>query len=171
MNLIKIRPSEINKTSFELIGKDWMLITAKKGEKVNTMTASWGGFGVMWNKDVAYIVLRPQRYTKEFIDNSETFSLTFFDETYKKQLGYLGSVSGREENKIEKSGLTLCDINGMPTFNEAKLIINCRKLLKNEFLPENFYDKELMETNYPNKDYHTLYIGEIIEVYENKKEN
>ena len=83
MNLIKINPEQIGKTPFELIGKDWMLITAQNGEKTNTMTASWGGFGVMWNKNVAYIVLRPQRYTKEFIDNSETFSLTFFDEKYK----------------------------------------------------------------------------------------
>ena len=150
---------------FKLIGKDWMLITAKKGEEVNTMTASWGGLGVMWNKNVAYIVLRPQRYTKEFVDNSENFSLTFFDETYKKQLAYLGSVSGREENKIEKSGLTLCDIDGVPGFNEAKLTIVCKKLLKSEFLPENFFDEQIKNDNYPNKDYHTLYIGEIIDVY------
>jgi len=165
MEFKKIKPEEISKTPFELIGKDWMLITAKKGEEVNTMTASWGGLGVMWNKNVAYIVLRPQRYTKEFVDNSENFSLTFFDETYKKQLAYLGSVSGREENKIEKSGLTLCDIDGVPGFNEAKLTIVCKKLLKSEFLPENFFDEQIKNDNYPNKDYHTLYIGEIVDVY------
>jgi len=165
MNLKKIKPEEISKTPFELIGKDWMLITAKKGEQVNTMTASWGGLGVMWNKNVVYIVLRPQRYTKEFIDNSATFSLTFFDEVYKKQLAYLGSVSGRDENKIEKSGLTLCDIDDVPSFDEAKLTVVCKKLLKSEFLPENFFDDKLREENYPNKDYHTLYIAEIMDVY------
>lgn len=165
MEFKKISSEQINKTPFELIGKDWMLITAKKGESVNTMTASWGGLGVMWNKNVVYIVLRPQRYTKEFIDNSENFSLAFFDEIYKKQLAYLGSVSGRDENKIEKSGLTLCDFGGVPGFNEAKLIIVCKKLLKSEFLPENFYDEQIKNDNYPNKDYHTLYIGEIINIY------
>ena len=87
----KISAEEIGKTPFELIGKDWMLVTAQKPDgSVNTMTASWGGLGVMWGKNVAFAVIRPQRYTKEFIDNGERFSLTFFPEQYKKELGYLG---------------------------------------------------------------------------------
>jgi hypothetical protein len=82
--LNEIKPELIEQNPFKLIGQDWMLITAEKDGKVNTMTASWGGFGVMWAKNVAYIVMRPQRYTKEFVDNSDTFSLTFFDSSYKK---------------------------------------------------------------------------------------
>ena len=86
---------------FTKIGKEWMLITAGDEKKANTMTASWGGVGVLWGKNVVYIFVRDTRYTKEFIDNGETFSLTFLDESNKGALKYLGAVSGRDENKIE----------------------------------------------------------------------
>ncbi len=160
-NFIEINPDELDKSPFKLIGKDWMLITAKKDDKVNTMTASWGGLGVMWGKDVAYIVVRPQRYTKEFIDNAENFSLTFFDDSFKKQLSYLGSVSGKNEDKISKSNLTIIDLNRTPYFEEGKMSIICKKLYAQEFKPECFIDTNLDEKWYPNKDYHTLYIAEI----------
>lgn len=160
-NFIEINPDELDKSPFKLIGKDWMLITAKKNDKVNTMTASWGGLGVMWGKDVAYIVVRPQRYTKEFIDNAENFSLTFFDDSFKKQLSYLGSVSGKNEDKISKSNLTIIDLNRTPYFEEGKMSIICKKLYAQEFKPECFIDTNLDEKWYPNKDYHTLYIAEI----------
>lgn len=160
-NFMEINPDELDKSPFKLIGKDWMLITAKKNDKVNTMTASWGGLGVMWGKDVAYIVVRPQRYTKEFIDNAENFSLTFFDDSFKKQLSYLGSVSGKNEDKISKSNLTIIDLNRTPYFEEGKMSIICKKLYAQEFKPECFIDTNLDEKWYPNKDYHTLYIAEI----------
>lgn len=160
-NFIEINPDELDKSPFKLIGKDWMLITAKKNDKVNTMTASWGGLGVMWGKDVAYIVVRPQRYTKEFIDNAENFSLTFFDDSFKKQLSYLGSVSGKNEDKISKSNLTIIDLNRTPYFEEGKMSIICKKLYAQEFKPECFIDTNLDEKWYPSKDYHTLYIAEI----------
>ena len=99
------------KTPFEMIGKDWMLITAQKDGKVNTMTASWGGMGVIWNKNVAFVFIRPSRYTKEFVDNTDSFSLSFFGEEYKDKLTYLGRTSGRDENKIEKAGLTVTHVN------------------------------------------------------------
>lgn len=100
---------------FTLIGKQWMLITAEKDGKVNTMTASWGGLGEIWEQSAAYIVVRPQRYTKEFLDAADTFSLTFFEESYRKTLSYLGTVSGREEDKIAKPGLTIAH-SGVPLF-------------------------------------------------------
>lgn len=98
----EISPSELKKTPFEMIGKDWMLVTAGNHNKVNTMTASWGGLGVMWGKDVAFTVIRPQRYTKEFIDREETVSLSFYNENYRKQLSLFGSVSGRDRDKISE---------------------------------------------------------------------
>ena len=86
-----VAPEDFDQSVFRLIGKEWMLVTAKNQEgKVNTMTASWGGLGVMWGKNVAVTVLRPQRYTKEFIDQSESFTLSFYDDTFKKDLSYLG---------------------------------------------------------------------------------
>ena len=100
---------------FTLIGKQWMLITAEKDGKVNTMTASWGGLGEIWGQSAAYIVVRPQRYTKEFLDAADTFSLAFFEESHRKTLSYLGTVSGRKEDKIAKSGLTIASYTAAVT--------------------------------------------------------
>ena len=124
----QVKPEELTSNTFELIGKDWMLVTANSNGKVNTMTASWGGLGIMWGKPVAFVVIRPQRYTKEFVDNASTFSLTFFSKEYKKQLSYLGSVSGRDEDKITNSGLTLESADSTPYFAEGKLVLKLKKL-------------------------------------------
>jgi len=125
------------------------------------MTASWGGLGIMWNKNVAYVFLRPQRYTKEFIDATDTFSLSFYNESYRKILSYLGTVSGRDEEKIEKSGLSKASYGNTPYFEEANLVLICKKLYAQQYDPEGFIDETLDEKNYPQKDYHTMYIVEI----------
>ncbi|UZW15084.1 flavin reductase [Clostridium pasteurianum] len=161
---VEIKPEELNKNTFQIIGKDWTLITAQKDTKVNTMTASWGGFGVMWGKNVAHIVLRPQRYTKEFVDNSSTFSLSFLDKSFKDKLTYLGTVSGRDEDKVAKSNLTVEHLDATPYFEEANLVVICKKLYAQEFKPEFFVETDLDEKWYPDKDYHTLYIAEIQKV-------
>lgn len=163
-NFIEIKPEELNKSAFQLIGNEWMLVTAQKDNKVNTMTASWGGFGIMWHKNVVNIVLRPQRYTKEFVDSSDTFSLTFFDKKYKKQLGYLGAVSGRDEDKIAKSNLTVDHIDNTPYFEEANLVLICKKLYAQDFDSKCFIQDGLDEEFYANKDYHTMYIAEVQKV-------
>lgn len=168
-NFKEISVDNFHKNPFELIGKDWMLITAKKGDKINTMTASWGGFGYMWNKNVAYIVVRPQRYTKEFIEYADTFSLTFFDESYRKTLNYLGKTSGRDENKIEISKLTSLSLYDTPYFEEANTVIFCKKLYAQDLKPECFIQKELNEKWYPLSDHHTLYIVEITNIFESSK--
>lgn len=156
---IKINDSHID--PFELKDK-WMLITAKKEDgKVNTMTASWGGFGVMWNKEVVFVVIRPQRYTKEFVDAAESFSLTFFGKEYKKQLGYLGRISGRYEDKIEEAGLTVLEEAGVPYFKEAETAIIVRKLYAQPLAEIFFIDKKPVADWYPEKDFHTLYIAEV----------
>lgn len=162
---IEIKIDELKENPFKLIGKDWMLVTAKRGDKVNTMTASWGGLGIMWGKDVAYIVVRPQRYTKEFIDNSDTFSLTFFDDQYKKTLGYLGKVSGRDEDKIANSNLTINTLENTPYFEEGKVILICQKLYNQQLDPQCFLENGIDEKWYPEKDYHILYIAEIKNIF------
>lgn len=159
-----LKPEALQKNPFSLIGQEWMLVTAQKADKVNTMTAAWGGLGVMWGKNVAFVVIRPGRYTREFIDSAETFSLSFFDGGYKKELGYLGSVSGRDEDKIAKAGLTVTNVQGTPYFEEASLVLVCRKLYNQAMLPDCFVDKASDEKWYPNKDYHILYIAEIEQV-------
>ena len=103
MSFKEIKPEELQKNPFQMIGKEWLLVTAEKDGKANTMTASWGGVGVMWGRNVAFIVIRPQRYTKEFIDASDKLSLSVLDEEYRKTLSYLGSVSGRDEDCQKRS--------------------------------------------------------------------
>lgn len=160
-----IKPEEFHDNPFELIGKQWMLITAEKEGKVNTMTASWGGLGIMWAKNVVFIMVRKSRYTKEMIDGSDSFSLTFLDhQKYGKELGYLGSVSGRDEDKIEKSKLTIERRDGVPFFQEGSKVFICKKLSCQPLTPDNFTMPGIDEQFYNTKDYHDLYIGEIVEI-------
>lgn len=160
----KTDPTALALNPFEAIGKDWFLITAGDASSYNTMTASWGGFGVIWNKNTATVYLRPQRYTKEFIDRSDTFSLTFFEEEHRPTLALCGKKSGRDCDKAAEAGLTPCFDYPAPTFAEGKLVLICKKLYHQELTPDGFAVEEL-SSNYPNEDYHTLYIGEILEAY------
>lgn len=148
---------------FSLIGDRWMLVAATdKSGRTNAMTASWGGMGVLWGKKVAFVFIRPQRYTKRFVDDADVFSLSFFDDSYKKMLGYMGRVSGRDEDKIAKSGLTLKVEDGAPVFEEAVMTLICRKLYRQTLKEENFIDKSNIEKWYPGKDYHDVYVAEIV---------
>ena len=164
-NFTAIQPEQIVGNPFQMIGSEWMLVTAEHDGKVNTMTASWGGLGVMWGRNVVYIALRPNRYTKEFIDATETFSLAFFNRAYRKSLSYLGSVSGRDEPKVEKSGLTVLHAGDTPYFEEANLVLVCRKIYHQVYDPAGFVDPTI-EDNYTNQDYHTFYIAEVTQVLE-----
>lgn len=164
---------EINTKEFDLnvfdIKNRWMLITASKTDgSVNTMTASWGGFGIMWNKEVVWVVIRPQRYTKEFIEAADYFSLTFFDNKYKKELAYLGKVSGRDENKISNAGLTIAYDNNVPYFEEAETVVFARKLYKQPMSESFFVDTQSIVDWYPQKDYHILYMAEISKIIINQ---
>ncbi|MGB8453527.1 MAG: flavin reductase [Anaerocolumna sp.] len=163
-NLKEIAAAKLQGNPFHMIGQDWMLITAEKDGKVNTMTASWGGLGIMWGKDVAFMVIRPQRYTKEFIDSADTFSLSFYDESFRKVLGYLGTVSGRDENKVLKSGLTVTHENEIPYFAEADTVMLCKKLFVQPYEEKSFIDKDIPVTCYAEKDYHILYVSEITKI-------
>ncbi|WP_026890417.1 flavin reductase family protein [Lacrimispora aerotolerans] len=162
-----LREVELNQCKLDpltLIGEDWMLVCAGNENGYNMMTASWGGIGVMWGKPVTSIVLRPQRYTLEFVDREDYYTLSFFDETYRKALGYCGSHSGRDVDKEKETGLTPLFDGDAPYFKEAKLVLICRKLFKQGIDPEGFVDKSLDGKNYPDKDYHQCFIGEIVKI-------
>lgn len=162
----EIAAENINENIFKLIGKDWMLVAAQKDGKTNAMTASWGFAGVMWGKNCLIAAIRPQRYTKEFIDGSDTFSITILPDGYRDTLNYFGSVSGRDEDKIAKSGLTVEKCENTPYFAEGKLVLICRKMFAQEIKAESFIDKEALEKWYTNNDLHTLYVAEIVKVLE-----
>ena len=150
---------------FQKIGKEWMLITAGNKEKANTMTASWGGVGVLWGKNVVFAFVRDTRYTKEFIDREETFSLTFLEEKYKSALKYLGAVSGRDEDKIGGARMHVdYHQDKTPYIDEGNLVIICKKMSATRITEEQFISSGLKEQWYADGNMHTMYGGEIIEV-------
>ncbi|NCB62288.1 MAG: flavin reductase family protein [Clostridia bacterium] len=164
--LHKIDPKTIDQNVFSMIGDQWMLITAGKKEKLNTMTASWGGMGVLWHRNVATVYLRPQRYTLEFVEREDFFTLSFFGAEYRRQLALCGAKSGRDIDKVKECGFTVVAGAGdAPYFEEAELVLVCRKLYRQEILPECFADPALDGENYPEKDYHRMFIGEIVEAW------
>ena len=160
----EIKPEDIKDNPFKLIGNDWMLITAGDRKSFNTMTASWGGLGVLWDKNVAFCFIRPTRYTFEFMNQSETFTLSFFSEEYRSVLTYCGSHSGRHINKMEKCGITpVAGSFNSVHFAEARLVLECRKIYFSDINPGAFLAQTLVDV-YPEKDYHRMYVGEILKV-------
>ena len=149
---------------FTKIGKEWMLITASEGDKINAMTASWGGVGVLWGKNAAFIFVRVSRYTKELIDRSDHFSLTFFDNSHKSALKYFGMVTGRREDKIKTAKMNVNYYEDIPFIDEGNFVICCRKISATPILPEQFLDSEIQEKWYADGDLHTMYVGEIIQI-------
>ena len=121
MKFEKIDITKENINPFQRIGQDWMLISAEREGKVNTMTASWGMMGVFWGKNVVTVGIRPQRFTKEFVDAGEFFTLTFFDGERKEEMGYLGKVSGRDEDKFEKADIKWENA----TYVDAPILTDC----------------------------------------------
>ena len=115
----------------------------------------------MWGKNAAFIVIRQSRYTKEFIDREGTFSLSFLGEKHRNMLKYLGTVSGRTENKIKEAGVEINYQNGVPYVDQANLVLICKAMSATELKPEEFLDQDIDEKWYGDKDYHTLYIAEI----------
>ncbi|BBB33056.1 conserved hypothetical protein [Thermotomaculum hydrothermale] len=158
---VKIEDLKIN--PFTLIGKEWMLITAGKENNFNTMTASWGFLGYIWERNVAATFIRPTRYTYQFSEKYNEFTLCFFEEKHKEALTLLGTVSGRDRDKVKESGLTPVFDGDFTYFKEAKLVFSCKKLYFGDLDNSNFLDKSI-EKFYPKKDYHRMYFGEIIKV-------
>lgn len=157
----KVEIQELEMNPFQKIGKDWMLVTAGNEEKANTMTASWGGVGVMWGKNVAYVVIRESRFTKEFIDREGKFSLSFPGENYRKEMKFLGTVSGRDEDKIKEAKVHVNYHEGVPYIDEGNEVMICKVLSHTPIKPEDFCDASIDAAWYADKDYHTLYIAEI----------
>ncbi len=160
-----INPYELNENLFSLLDREWMLITARDPEtgRINTMTASWGGFGILWNKPVAFVFIRPQRYTHEFTEMAEGMTLSFFSEEYRDALKLCGRISGRDCDKIAGAGLTPTLIGERAAFAEAKMVMSCRKLYADDLREGAFVDAALL-SNYSAGDYHTMYICEIEDI-------
>ena len=145
MDLLEMNP-------FTKIGKEWALVSAGNKSKYNTMTVSWGGVGVLWGKNVVYIFIRDSRYTKEFIDNGEFFSLSFLGEQYREALSYCGRESGRNGDKFAGSGLNAAFRHDIPYPDEANLVFLCRKMAAVPITKDTFVDDEIMSKWYGDRN-------------------
>ncbi|PKM63082.1 MAG: flavin reductase [Firmicutes bacterium HGW-Firmicutes-21] len=159
----RILPEELDKNVFNAVGRQWMLITAKKADgSFNTMTASWGGMGVLWNKNVFFCFVRPQRYTHEFTEESNEITLSFFEEEYRDTLKICGSKSGRDCDKIAETGLTPINDNGIVYFEQAETVICGRKIYTDTIKESGFVDID--PSQWYKGDFHTVYICEIKQI-------
>lgn len=159
----KIEPKELEQNVFSMIGEQWMLVTAGDRDRCNTMTASWGGLGVLWGKPCATCYIRPQRYTKEFLDANEYFTLSFFGEECRKALSLCGSKSGRDVDKVKECGFTVMEgEGGAPYFDQAQVVLVCRKRYVQP-MDSGSIPGDVKEKFYAEKDYHFIYIGEIVQ--------
>ena len=168
MSVMEFKEIDIEKENlnpFLKIGKEWFLVTAGNKENFNTMTASWGFMGVMWNKNCVITALRPQRYTKEFVDSCEYFTLSFFSEDCRDALRFCGSHSGRDFDKMKETGLVPVELEGCVGYELAEMVLVCKKLYAQEMTPEGFAVKSVCDANYAAKDFHTAYYGEIVKAF------
>lgn len=158
----KMNVANLQFDPIQMIGQAWMLITAGDENQCNTMTASWGGTGYLWNKPVAFIFIRPQRFTYKFTEENPIFTCSFFDEEHRDALEYCGAHSGRDVDKFKATGLTLMQTpEGAFTFEQADTFLVCRKLYFQDLDPAGVIDASVLK-HYPKRDFHRMYVGEII---------
>lgn len=157
---------DIKENPFKLIGEDWFLLTAGTEKKFNTMTASWGTMGVFWGKSIVTCYVRPTRHTFNFIEDNDIFTLSFLGNEHRKILNFCGSKSGRDTDKITETGLKPLLLNNSGiSFEQSRLILECRKIYIDDLKPVFFLPEDIEDKIYPNKDFHRIYYGEIIGVY------
>lgn len=150
---------------FKLFDHDWMLVTAGTLDAYNALTASWGGMGILWEKEVTMCVVRPVRHTFGFMEKSGVFTLSAFEEKYRPALRTFGRASGRDGDKAKATGMTpVQGLHGGIFFQQARLVYECRKMYAHDFDPAKFLDPK-MHKFYPKKDYHRMYVGEVLTVH------
>jgi flavin reductase (DIM6/NTAB) family NADH-FMN oxidoreductase RutF len=161
-----VDPDTLNDNFFKVIHREWMLITAGTISHFNTMTASWGATGILWNKRIAICFVRPTRYTFEFAEKSSIYTLSFFNSEFQDILNYCGCHSGRKEDKIAETGLKPLEMPaGGITYSQSRMVLECRTVYSDYIKEENFIDMGMINLHYPRKDFHKLYIGEIVGCY------
>jgi flavin reductase (DIM6/NTAB) family NADH-FMN oxidoreductase RutF len=163
-SFVEIAPIALGDNVFRAIGRDAMLITAGTADHFNTMTASWGGWGHLWNRDVTFSFVRPQRYTFDFMEQAEHYTLCFLYREHQAALDFCGSHSGRDVDKIAATGLTPVtdEATGAVYFAEARLVLVCRKLYAQDLTADSFIERGIVGEAYPKTDFHRMYIGQIV---------
>lgn len=168
MTRTEIEPGMLRLNVHHIWAEQWMVLTAGDFRKAhfNSMAVGWGSIGTMWGKPFVQVVVRPVRYTYEFMEKYDTFTLCAFPENCRKAVALLGSKSGRDGDKIKSSGLTPIRSAKVaaPGFDEAELILECRKMYYDDVDPTRFADASI-QSNYPKRDYHRVYFGEILAAF------
>ena len=162
----EVNVTELSVAVVDLWMNQWLLLTAGTLDDCNMMTVAWGSIGCMWSRPFAQVVVRPQRHTRTYMEQSATFTLCAFPEKYRKDLQTLGTLSGQDGDKLSRTGLTLMESKSVPapSYNEASLILECRKMYSQDMDPIGFVDKTIQD-NYAENDYHRIYFGEILAAF------
>lgn len=159
----EIKYNEIKENLGLRLSKSWALLTTGNLDNLNMMTISWGAFGELWYKDMVTVYIRQSRYTVELLDKEEYFTISFYDDKYKKQLGICGSKSGRDIDKVKEINFTK-RYDKAPYFEEANLVLICKKVAKTNMKNTEIYDNKIIEKEYGNEEYHYMYNGIIEKV-------
>lgn len=163
MPFIKTDVKELMFAPVKSIGENWGILTGLDSSgNFNSMTVSWGGVGVLWSKPSCFVFVRPGRHTFRFTEDGEFFSLALMPEGYHEKMAVFGSKSGRDCDKYKESGFTVADENGVKYPEEAEIVFICKKSAAGDIEPSWFIDPEIDGKNYPRKDYHRMYVGEIV---------
>lgn len=156
---------KFNVDSFGIFNDVWALLTAGDKDSYNTMTISWGSLGTLWNKPIATVYVKPVRYTHQFLDKNDYFTISFYSEEYRNALTLLGTKSGRDCDKVKEAGLTADFLEKSVTFKEAKTTLLCKTIYRQDLdvsnMPEN-----VVKTFYTTEAAHTMFIGEVVEIIE-----
>ena len=164
--MVEVDVTKLSLGPVDLWMNRWLLLTAGTPDDCNMMTVSWGSIGCMWSMPFVQIFVRPQRHTYKYTETSDSFTLCAFPEKYRRDLQILGALSGRDGDKLSKTGLTLKESKKVsaPSYNEANLILECRKIYCQDIDPRGFVDSAIQD-NYPVNDYHRVYFGEILAAF------
>ena len=154
---------DLNINAFSQFDQKWALLTAGTKDNFNTMTISWGGMGTLWSRPVVTVYVKPIRYTYEFMEKNDYFTVSFFPEEYKGALGILGTKSGRDCDKVALSGLTPVEVKDSMSFREAAITVVCKKIYHQD-LDVSQVPEDAKEHYYKHEAAHRMYIGEVVEI-------
>ncbi|MDR1096778.1 MAG: flavin reductase [Tannerella sp.] len=165
-----IEAKDIPGDVFTHVGSDYTVITAGNPSHYNSMVASWGGWGILFNRPATWCFLRSSRYTLELIRREQTYTMTYFDGAYREDIMLFGTKSGRDTEKMKESKLTSVQTPaGNMTYKEARLIIECKLVEITTVSPDDFHTEEgrkfITEAHAETGDYHKTVFGEITAVW------
>ena len=172
MSFFAVPTKEFDTNLFHMIGDEWLLICCydEANNKTNLMTASWGGMGILWNKEVCFLFVRPQRYTHDLLEKQNRFSVCVLPEEYRKAHKVCGSQSGRNVDKVAVTGLHEAEFNGVKAVAESKFVLVVKQLYRDDLIKTGFLEETLLK-NYPTDDFHTVYVCEIEKIFQKKDLN